>query len=155
MLKPKQLREVLTKSVPLLQRNPDSLNMFIDNGRMVSTLASSLSFEYQYQLNLLVTDYDGNLDLLVVPVLAWLRENQPDIMANEEKRRTGFTFSADVISDTLIDISMNLQLTERVLVKDQDGALHVNHVGEPPLPENNSRPWQLYVKDELVSEWQR
>lgn len=155
MLKPKQLREVLTKSVPLLQRNPDSLNMFIDNGRMVSTLASSLSFEYQYQLNLLVTDYDGNLDLLVVPVLAWLRENQPDIMANEEKRRTGFTFSADVISDTLIDISMNLQLTERVLVKDLDGALHVNHLGEPPLPENNSRPWQLYVKDELVSEWRR
>ncbi|WP_449758001.1 phage tail protein [Erwinia persicina] len=155
MLKPKQLREVLTKSVPLLQRNPDSLNMFIDNGRMVSTLASSLSFEYQYQLNLLVTDYDGNLDLLVVPVLAWLRENQPDIMANEEKRRTGFTFSADVISDTIIDISMNLQLTERVLVKDLDGALHVNHVGEPPLPENNSRPWQLYVNDELVSEWQR
>lgn len=155
MLKPKQLREVLTKSVPLLQRNPDSLNMFIDNGRMVSTLASSLSFEYQYQLNLLVTDYDGNLDLLVVPVLAWLRENQPDIMATEEKRRTGFTFNADVISDTVMDISMNLQLTERVIVKDLNGALHVNHVGEPPLPDNNSRPWQLYVKDDLVSEWQR
>jgi hypothetical protein len=154
MLKPKQLREVLTKCVPLLQRNPDSLNMFIDNGRMVSTLASSLSFEYQYQLNLVVTDYDGDLDLLVVPVLAWLRENQPDIMATEEKRRSGFTFNADVISDTLIDISMNLQLTERVIVKDEGGAMHVNHIGEPPLPENNSRPTQLYVHGELVSEWQ-
>lgn len=154
MLKPKQLRDALTTCVPLLQRNPDSLIMFIDNGRMVSTLASSLSFEYQYQLNLVVTDYDGDLDLLVVPVLAWLRENQPDIMATEEKRRTGFTFNADVISDNTMDISMNIQLTERVIVKNEDGALHVNHVGEPPLPENNSRPWRLYVKDELVSEWQ-
>ena len=154
MLKPKQLRAALTTCVPLLQRNPDSLNMFIDNGRMVSTLASSLSFEYQYQLNLVITDYDGDLDLLVVPVLAWLRENQPDIMATEEKRRTGFTFNADVISDTLIDISMNLQLTERVIVKDEGGALHVNHIGEPPLPENNSRPTQFYVHGELVSEWQ-
>jgi len=154
MLKPKQLRDALTTCVPLLQRNPDSLNMFIDNGRMVSTLASSLSFEYQYQLNLVVTDYDGDLDLLVVPVLAWLRENQPDIMATEEKRRTGFTFNADVISDNAMDISMNIQLTERVIVKDEGGALHVNHIGEPPLPENNSRPTQLYVHGELVSEWQ-
>jgi len=154
MLKPKQLREALTTCVPLLQRNPDSLNMFIDNGRMVSTLASSLSFEYQYQLNLVVTAYAGDLDLLVVPVLAWLRENQPDIMATEEKRRTGFTFNADVISDNTMDISMNIQLTERVIVKDEGGALHVNHIGEPPLPENNSRPTQFYVHGELVSEWQ-
>lgn len=154
MLKPKQLRDGLTTCVPLLQRNPDSLNMFIDNGRMVSTLASSLSFEYQYQLNLVITDYDGDMDLLVVPVLAWLRENQPDIMATEEKRRTGFTFNADVISDNTMDISINIQLTERVIVKNEGGALHVNHVGEPPLPENDSRPTQLYVKGELVSEWQ-
>ena len=153
MLKPKQLREALTKCVPLLQRNPDSLNMFIDNGRMVSTLASSLSFEYQYQLNLVVTDYDGDLDLLVVPVLAWLRENQPDIMATEEKRRTGFTFNADVISDNAMDISMNIQLTERVIVKSEGSALHVNHVGEPPLPQDVERPDRMYAGGELVSEW--
>jgi len=155
MLKPNQLRKALANSVPQLQRSPDSLNMFIDSGRMVSTLASSLSFEYQYQLNLVITDYDGDLDLLVVPVLAWLRENQPDIMATEEKRRTGFTFQADIISDTAMDISMNIQLTERVIVKNEGGALHVNHVGEPPLPENDSSPTQLYVNGELVSEWQR
>ena len=153
MLKPKQLREALTASVPLLQRNPDSLNMFIDGGRIVSTLASSLSFEYQYQLNLVITDYGDDIDLVMVPVLAWLRENQPDIMATEEKRRTGFTFKADVISDSLCDVSIDLQLTERVLIKREGGALHVTHLSEPPLPENVDRPWQLYVQGELVSEW--
>ncbi|ELY4863992.1 phage tail protein [Cronobacter sakazakii] len=152
MLKPKQLREALTSSVPLLARNPDSLNMFIDSGRIVSTLASSLSFEYQYQLNLVITDYADDIDLVMVPVLAWLRENQPDIMATEEKRRTGFTFKADVLSDTLCDISIDLQLTERVIVKQDGDALHVNHIGEPPLPDNVNRPLQLYVHGELVSE---
>lgn len=153
MLKPKQLREALTASVPLLQRNPDSLNMFIDGGRIVSTLASSLSFEYQYQLNLVITDYAEDIDLVMVPVLAWLRENQPDIMATEEKRRTGFTFKADVISDSLCDVSIDLQLTERVLIKQDGGALHVTHLPEPLLPENVDRPWQLYVQGKLVSEW--
>lgn len=155
MLKPKQLREALTASVPLLQRNPDSLNMFIDGGHIASTLASSLSFEYQYQLNIVITDYADDIDLIMVPVLAWLRENQPDIMATEEKRRTGFTFKADVIGDSLCDVSIDLQLTERVLVKQENGALHVTHLPEPPLPENVERPLQLYVHGELVSEWPR
>lgn len=134
MLKPAQLREALTRSVPLLQSSPDCLNMFIDHGRIVSTLAASLSFEYQYQLNLVITDYAGDIDLIVVPVLAWLREHQPDIMATQERRNTGFTYKADVISDTLCDISIDLQLTERVLVKQVEGALHVDHVPEPPIP---------------------
>lgn len=141
MLKPNQLREAMAASSPLLQRNPESLNMFIDTGRIVSTLASSLSFEYQYQLNILVTDYAGDIDLIIVPVLAWLRENQPDIMATEEKRRTGFTFKADVLSDTTCDLSIDLQLTERVIVRNVDGALHVEHLGEPPPLDNT--PYQI------------
>ncbi|MCX8962708.1 phage tail protein [Erwinia psidii] len=153
MLKPKQLRHMLTDSVPLLQRNPDGLHLFIDGGRIVSTLASSLSFEYQYRLNLVLTDYGGDIDLIMVPLLAWLRENQPDMMATEEKRRTGFTFKVDVLNDALCDISIDLQLTERVIVKQDGDALHVTHVGENPLPENDVRPMQLYIKGELVSEW--
>jgi len=154
MLKPQQLRQALTDSVPELQRNPDALNVFIDSGRIVSTLASSLSFEYQYRLNMVITDYAGNIDLLIVPLLAWLRTNEPDIMATEEKRRTGFTFQADVISDTTSDISIELQLSERVIVKQADDGLHVTHVSENPLPQNDARPVQLYVKGELVSELQ-
>jgi hypothetical protein len=154
MLKPAQLRKVLTDCVPHLQINPDSLNMFVDSGRIVSTLAASLSFEDQYQLNLVITDYPGNVDLLIVPVLAWLRQNQPDIMATEDKRRTGFTHEVDIISDTLIDISIKLQLTERVIVRQVDSALHVDRVPEPPLPDNDDAPKQLFLAGQLISEWQ-
>lgn len=84
MMKPSQLRRALTDSVPLLKRNPDSLNVFIDSGRIVSTLATSLSFEYQYRLNMVITDYTGDIDLLIVPVLEWLRVNEPDMMATRK-----------------------------------------------------------------------
>jgi len=60
----------------------------IDSGRIVSMLPGSLSFAYQYRLNMVITDYAGNIDLLIVPLLSWLRTNEPDIMATEEKRHT-------------------------------------------------------------------
>ncbi|ALV92015.1 MULTISPECIES: phage tail protein [Pantoea] len=154
MLKPQQLRKTLTDSVPLLQRNPDSLNVFIDSGRIVSTLATSLSFEYQYRLNMVITDYTGNIDLLIVPLLEWLRVNEPDIMATKEKQQNGFTFKADVISDTASDISIDLQLTERVIIRRVGDELHVEHVGENPLAENDARPLQLFTHGQLISEWQ-
>lgn len=154
MLKPQQLRKALTDSVPLLQRNPDSLNVFIDSGRIVSTLANSLSFEYQYRLNMVITDYTGDIDVLIVPMLAWLRVNEPDMMATKEKQQSGFTFKADVISDTASDISIDLLLSERVIVKELDGDLHVTHLNENPLPENDYRPLQVYAHGVLVSEYQ-
>ncbi|MGY2799256.1 hypothetical protein ACVWV0_003432 [Ewingella americana] len=153
MLKPLQLRDYLTARVPVLKKSPEQLRVFIDNARVVSTLASSLSFEYQYQLNLLITDFTQDADLLIVPMLAWLRENQPDIMATAEKQQAGFTFRADVNNDNSFDISINLQLTERVIVKQLDGGLHVNHLPEPPLPEDVEKPRELYLRGELVSQW--
>ncbi|UIM99409.1 phage tail protein [Yersinia ruckeri] len=153
MLKPKLLRAALTDSLPLLQNNPDSLKIFIDGGSINSTLAQSLSFEQRYTLTLFVEDFTGDVDLIFVPILAWLREHQPDIMASEERRRTGFTYKIEVMSDQLCDIRIDLQLTERVIVKQQEGALHVNHLPEPPPSGNASRPTSLYLHGELVSEW--
>ncbi|VXC66383.1 phage tail protein [Serratia oryzae] len=149
------MRTALTESLPWLQRHPEDLRLFTDSERIASTLANSLSFEYQFRLNLLITDYTGDMDFIIVPILAWLCEHQPDIMATEEKRRTGYTFEADINNDGSFDISINLQLTERVIVKEQAGALLVDHLPEPPLPENVTRPMQLYVHGELVSRWHK
>ncbi|OVZ84186.1 phage tail protein [Yersinia kristensenii] len=150
MLKPKLLRQALTDSLPLLQTNPDKLKMFVDGGRIVSTLAPSLSFENQYTLTLFIEDFPSDVDYLFVPILAWLREHQPDIMATEEKRRTGFIHKVDVISDVLSDIRIDLQLTERVIVKEVDGALHVNHALEPTWPGAATRPTAIYFNGEVI-----
>lgn len=153
MLKPASLRQALCDAAPVLRNNPDMLRIFIDGGKIAATLATSLSFENQYTLNVIVTDYRGDLDYLIVPINAWLRENQPDIMTTDEGKKRGFTYVADINTDESVDVSISLLLTERTLVKQEGEALHVKHAAEPPLPENVTRPMELYVHGELVSKW--
>jgi hypothetical protein len=153
MLKPASLKKTLFKSVPLLRQNPDMLRLFIDNGAIDGTLAASLSFENRYSLDVTVTDYTGDMNMLLVPVAAWLRENQPDIMTADAGKRHGFTYVADINNDDSIDLRISLSLTERTLVKENGGALHVTQLGEPPEPEPVIRPMELYINGELVSQW--
>ena len=48
MLKPDSLRRALTDAVTVLKTSPDMLRIFVDNGSIASTLATSLSFEKRY-----------------------------------------------------------------------------------------------------------
>ncbi|SMB57429.1 P2 phage tail completion R family protein [Serratia proteamaculans] len=153
MLKPEQLRTALTNVLPDLQTHPDKLHISLDNGRVVSTLGPSLSFEYQYQLNLTLSDQVTEEDLVMVTVLAWLRSHQPDILANAEKRKNGFTFKRDISAAGQLDLQ--LQLTERIQVEQRDGALHITPLTEPPLPENVIRFTQVYLHGELISQFQQ
>lgn len=153
MLKPKSLRRALEQAAPMLRKNPDMLRVYIDHGTIATTLAASLSFEHQYTLNLIVTDWRGDLDLLIVPMNAWLRENQPDIMTTDEGKQQGFTYFADLDNNDSIDISFSLKLTERVVVKQIDKALHITPLGEPPIPMRGERPTELYANGEWVSSW--
>ncbi|ELQ6106892.1 phage tail protein [Cronobacter turicensis] len=153
MKKPESLRKALTDALPVLRINPDMLRLFIDNGQIAATLAASLSFENRYTLNVVVTDYTGDINLLLVPVAAWLRENQPDIMTTDDGTKKGFTWYADINNDSSVDVSISLLISERTLVKESDGALYVSDVPEPPLPEPVTRPVELYINGEFVSRW--
>lgn len=153
MLKPDSLRRALYKSVPGLRDNPDMLHLFADNGKIAATLARSLSFEKQYTLNLVVTDFTGELDLLFVPIMAWLRVNQPDIMTTDEGIKKGFTFNIDLNSNSSIDISINLLLTERTVVRQEGDALHVETFPEPLQDDTIIIPAELWRNGEIVSRW--
>lgn len=155
MLKPKSLRSALEKVVPALTSNPKMLQMSIDSGSVTSTLAASLSFEQQYQLNLKFTNYSDDIEQLLAPINLWLRENQPDIMVLNEDKQNGFTFRIDGDGDGDVgqNISIGLHLTERVLVKCADGTLQVTTQPEPLPPQPVDRPTALYINGELVSRW--
>jgi len=153
MLKPESLRKALADAVPVLATNPEMLRLYVDGGNIAATLASSLSFEKQYSLNVVVTDFTGDFDLILVPVLAWLREHQPDILSTDTGQKKGFTFEADINNDSSFDISISLLMTERTLVREVGAALHVENISEPPPPEPVTRPVELYVQGELVSKW--
>ncbi|MEQ9721140.1 phage tail protein [Yersinia alsatica] len=153
MLKPDSIHATILKAVPYIRQNPDCLHIFIDKGAIIATLAPSLSFEYQYTLNLVITDYADSMDLIVVPILHWLRTHQPDIMANPDKRQDGFTFEVDYLDNKLRDISIDLKLTERTIVKEQDGVLSVTHLDEPVPPEYFVKSYKVNIDGETVAEW--
>jgi len=150
MLKPAELRQAVTSANPHLARDPDKLQVFIDSGRIVCAGGASLSFEYQYTINLIVQDYPGHADAILLPMLAWLRTNQPELFENVEKRNQGIRFEAEFINQGVMDLSIEVDLTERVIVApdpDAGNRLVAEHVGEPPHPEFPIDDWTLEVID--------
>ena len=135
MNKPQSLRSALNKSVPYVADNPDRLHLFVDSGQLVATAAASLSWEYRYTLNVVITDFTGDQNLLMAPVLLWLQENQPDALQNSEAREKLFSFEVDILANDRCDISMDLKLTERVIVTEEDGKACIVAVAEPDAPE--------------------
>jgi hypothetical protein len=155
MKKPESLRQHLLASVPTLARDPERLLIFIDTGKIRCTAAPGLSFEYEYTLNVILTDYAGSPDVIMVPLLAWLRVHQPELLLNLEKSSEGIRFEADILDKHKVDLSMTLPLSERVIVKILDGELHIEHADEPPMIADafEAQSWQLYVGGELVVAW--
>ena len=154
MHKLKSLRQALIDAIPQLNANPERLQMSVGGGNIDARQASSLSFEKRYALNVKVSGFTGDSEGFFVPVLAWLRENQPDIFTLDEGRKNGYTFAIVLNDDDTMDITISVQLTERILVSQEQGALHAKYSPEPPLPEPVTRPKALYVNGELVSQWE-
>ncbi|MCF8586670.1 phage tail protein [Enterobacter asburiae] len=154
MHKLKSLRQALIDAIPQLNANPERLQMSVGGGNIDARQASSLSFEKRYALNVKVSGFTGDSEGFFVPVLAWLRENQPDIFTLDEGRKNGYTFAIVLNDDDTMDITISVQLTERILVSQEQGALHATYSPEPPLPEPVTRPKALYVNGELVSQWE-
>ncbi|PHM65681.1 tail protein [Xenorhabdus stockiae] len=134
MNKPHLLRAELTGKIPYLRDNPEYLHLFVEDGAVMATLAPSLSYEYEYTLNLIIEAYPGDQNILMAVVGHWLREHQPDIFANPDNRRSGFTFDVNILNDQTADISIDLKLTERVRVSTEDGISTVTAIPEPVNP---------------------
>lgn len=107
MNKPQSLRHALNKAVPYVRNNPDKLHLFVDNGSLVAAGASSMSWEYRYTLNVVIEDFSGDQNLLMAPVLLWLRDNQSDAINNPTLREKLFTFEVDILRNDVCDISLN------------------------------------------------
>jgi len=132
---PKYLREALNKAVPYLQNNPNELDIFIDNGSLVTTAVPSISREYRDVLNLVIEDFSGDQNLLMAPIIAWLQAKQSDAINNPELREKLFSFEVDILNSEACDISINLHLTERVIVNSDGSISSVIAVDEPERPE--------------------
>ncbi|MBM3114959.1 phage tail protein [Jeongeupia naejangsanensis] len=137
MKKPTALRMHLIAAMPHLDRDPDKLLMFVDEGRILGTGTGTRSYEYQYTLNLILTNFGGNPDAVMVAVVDWLATNQPEQLDNNERRRDAIQFEADILSDDLVDLSIKLPLTERVIARQVEGRWETKAIDEPPSVETD------------------
>lgn len=145
MIKPDSLRAALTLAMPELHRSPERLLVFIDEGSIAASFAPGFSFEWRYTLNLIFTDFAGDPDAVIVPLLLWLRINQSELLANPD-RFGEIKFEADVLANDKLDLSIKIPLTERVGVHPVAGGLTTLHYPEPPndaAPELPAEPWRV------------
>ncbi|MDH0866448.1 phage tail protein [Mitsuaria sp. GD03876] len=157
MLKPNSLREHLSQAVPALRRDPDKLSVFLKEGKLVAAAGETLSFEYRYTLNLVLLDYAEHADAVMVPLLAWLRVNQPEIAENPDLREKALRFEVEFLNSKTVDLSIEVDLTERVLVQPRKSAsgFDVKHLGEPAhvgqMPAGER--WDVYFAGDLLASW--
>lgn len=146
MKKLESLRKALLDAIPELKRDQESLLIFAEKGRIVSSLTPSLSFEYHYQGNLILTDYNGHADTIMVPLLVWARTNQPDLLMPIGADQQGIQFEAEILNHDTADISITLELSERVRVQIVNNQRVITHLDEPPLDDlTGPNPWDLHV----------
>ena len=83
----------------------------------------------------MLLDFTGDADIVFAALIAWVKRNQSDLLTNDDLRKTGISFEADQLTQTTVDLSIKLRLTESVVVgTDYTGAQTITHVDEP-VPE--------------------
>jgi len=158
MWKLQSLRNIIESANPDLKRDPQNLIVIAQQGRAVSTLAGGLSFEYEYTIDVTVLNYVGHTDALFVPILAWVRVNQSDLLAHPEKQAKGLAFRVELMDNNAADVEIRVPVTERVIVQPDTThptRLNAFHPPEPEHPGMNAMAehWQLYLKEQLLAEW--
>lgn len=130
MLKPAAIRELFTGHIEELARDPERLRMWIDKGSIRTSQTSSFAFEVAYRLNIVVIDWSEPPIILFVLLNNWLRRYQPSLVANQAA--DGYSFEADIMTNSMIDLSIELDLTEAVIAQPrEDGGWDMQIVEEP------------------------
>lgn len=131
MRKADSLRRWLTACLPELKTHPDRLQIYLESGQIAAQQSRTLSFVYQYTLKVLVMDFAGDADRLMVPMLAWIEKEQPQLLRKSDSQP--FAFEAELLDSETSDIEISIDLTENVVVTPRaDGSGYdIAHPQEP------------------------
>lgn len=139
------LRQHLIDAVPHLQRDPDQLLTFVEDGTIEFAPGANLSHGYTFTAQLVLLDYAAEVDAVIVPLLDWLSVYQPDLTPAEALK-----FEAEILNNDAVDLALRVQLTERVVAKrDCDtGQIRLDHrMPSFDIESCGPRRWQLLSKD--------
>lgn len=132
MRKADSLRRWLTACLPEdFRDHPDRLQIFVDSGSIASTKSRTLSFVYRYTAKVFIAEFAGDADRLMVPLLAWIEKEQPQLLRKQDGE--AFSFEAELLDSETSDIEFSIDLTENRLVKARpDGTGY--DIERPPEP---------------------
>lgn len=135
MLKPDLLRAALVAALPEYGTDPDRLAIFIDKGTIATRFAPpNFNFEYRYTLKIILLDYTGHVDAVMLALLRWLNVHQPDLLQRRDTADAAIAFEAEVLGGEKVDLDLTLELNEAVrLLPRDDGGLDLEHLPEPSL----------------------
>lgn len=144
------LRTHLINSIPGLKANPDKLLTFIEDGRIEFHRGLNLSHQYSVPARIVLTDYSGDIDVVMIPLLQWLSHYQPDLAPEE-----AIQFQAELLNNRAWDLAIDVTLTERVvvLVDCAAGKITSEHrMPEFPVEACPATDWELWIRDEETEE---
>jgi len=141
MKKLADLRAHILANVPELKDNPEKLVTFIEDGQIEYWKGANLSHSYTLPVRVIITDYTGSVDNIVIPILAWLSYREPG--ADPEN---AISFEAEILKNNAYDLAITVNITERVIVKATEAGLDVEHVlPEPEMEMNADAEWQIIL----------
>ncbi|NOW46714.1 hypothetical protein FHW96_002874 [Novosphingobium sp. SG751A] len=128
MLKINLLRAALMQAMPELKASPKSLIMWVDRGKAVSRDTADLSFTFEFQLNVLLIEFAGDIAAFALAILIWLRTNQPDLFA---MGADAFDFETDILDNGKADVQIRLQLRQNVEAVVTPNGVTATYLPEP------------------------
>ncbi|CUA82090.1 P2 phage tail completion protein R (GpR) [Gulbenkiania indica] len=151
MNKPSACRAAIEAALPYLRKDPDRLVMFIEGGKIAASLGGP-GFEYRYTLTIGLLDFNQHPDTVMIPLLQWLKTNEPAALQNPDRAKEAITFEAEILNHTTYDLRLQVTLTERVKVDISGSDITATHLPEPDLGKTwpQAERLQIFVKDDLV-----
>lgn len=150
MKKAELLRDALIASNQWCKANPEQFTVWVEKGHIEIQATGESSFMYLYPIQVLAMDFPGQLDDLMLPLLSWVWENQPDLLLNPDSNKK-IEFDADIVSDNSADILLKVPVWERVMVTIENGKPVAKHLAESK-PRFGGGDWQMVFDPEQGGE---
>ncbi len=150
MKKAELMRDALTRNNTWCKANPELFIVWVEKGHIQIEATGEASFMYHYTIQVLVVDFPGQIDDLMLPLLAWAWQQQPDLLLNPDNNRK-VEFDADIVNDDVADILFKVPVWERVMVTNSNGAPKAEHLAES-RPRFNGGEWEMVFEPESGGE---
>ncbi|EPK1062757.1 phage tail protein [Klebsiella pneumoniae] len=141
MKKAELLREALIAANTWCKANPELITVWVEKGSIETQATGEPSFMYRYTIQVLAVDFPGQVDDLMLPIMAWVWHYQPDLLLNPDNNRK-VEFDADIISDDMADVLFKVTVWERVMVENVNGKPVATHLAED-RPRINGGEWEV------------